>query len=104
MLKEINSLLNEFLWDGKGDKIKRTQIISKYDGGGLKMVDIDSFSKALKAKWVLNYLNGDTYGKWKLCFDYYLQKHGGKTLFQGNLNSEDVSLLKLHNAFVEEIV
>ena len=104
MLKEINSLLYEFLWDGKGDKIKRTQIINKYDEGGLKMVDIESFSKALKAKWVVNYLNGDTHGKWKLFFYYYLQKHGGKALFQGNLNSEDVPLLKLHNDFIEEIV
>ena len=104
MLKEINSLLYEFLWDGKGDKVKRTQIINKYDEGGLKMVDSESFSKALKAKWVVNYLNGDTHGKWKLFFDYYLQKHGGKALFQGNLNSEDVPLLKLHNTFIEEIV
>ena len=104
LLKEINYLLYEFLWDGKGDKIKRTQIINKYDEGGLKMIDIESFSKALKAKWVVNYLNGDTHGKWKLFFYYYLQKHGGKALFQGNLNSEDVPLLKLHNAFIEEIV
>ena len=104
LLKEINSLFYEFLWDGKGDKIKRTQIINKYDEGGLKMVDIDSFSKALKAKWVVNYLNGDTHSKWKLFFYYYLQKHGGKALFQGNLNSEDVPLLKLHNAFLEEIL
>ena len=104
LLKDINSLLYEFLWEGKGDKVKRTQIINKYDEGGLKMVDIESFSKALKAKWVVNYLNGDTHGKWKLFFDYYLQKHGGKALFQGNLNSEDVPLLKLHNAFIEEIV
>ena len=54
------------------------------------MVDIDSFIKALKAKWVVNYLNGDTYNKWKLFFYYNLQKHDGKALFQGNLNSEDV--------------
>ena len=53
---------------------------------------------------MVNYLNGDTHGKWKLFFDYYLQKHGGKALFQGNLNSEDVPLLKLHNTFIEEIV
>ena len=44
LLKEINSLLYEFLWDGKGDKVKRTQIINKYDEGGLKMVDSENFS------------------------------------------------------------
>ena len=53
---------------------------------------------------MVNYLNCDTHSKWKLFFYYYLQTHGGKALFQGNLNSEDVPLLKLHNAFLEEIV
>ena len=55
-LKEINSLLYKFLWDGKGDKIKRTLMINDYSKGGLKMLDIKSFNDALKAKWVQRYL------------------------------------------------
>ena len=46
-LKEINSLLYKFLWDGKGDKIKRTLMINDYSKGGLKMLDIKSFNDAL---------------------------------------------------------
>jgi len=30
VIKEINSLLYEFLWDGKSDKIKRTEMINSY--------------------------------------------------------------------------
>ena len=46
-VKEVNSFLYDFLWDGKDDKIKRTEMINDCDKGGLKMVDIKSFSEAL---------------------------------------------------------
>ena len=39
ILKTINSILYDFLWDGKGDKIKRTTMINNYAKGGLKMLD-----------------------------------------------------------------
>ena len=31
VLHEINSILYDFLWDSKGDKIKRTEIINDYE-------------------------------------------------------------------------
>ena len=40
--KEINCLLYGFLWDSKGDKIKRTEMINEYNKGGLKMIDLQS--------------------------------------------------------------
>ena len=62
-LKEINTLLYDFLWNGKGVKIKRTEMINDYDKGRLKMIDIQSFNKSLKMKWVQGYLNNVYYGK-----------------------------------------
>ena len=50
ILKTINSILYDFLWNGKGDKIKRTTMINKYEKGGLKMLDIYSFNESLKMK------------------------------------------------------
>ena len=47
VLKTINSILYDFLWDGKGDKIKRTTMINSYAEGGLKMLDIQSFNESL---------------------------------------------------------
>ena len=32
-LKEVNALLFKFLWDDKGDRIKRSVIINKYENG-----------------------------------------------------------------------
>ena len=58
-------MLYDFLWDSKGDKIKRTEIINDYHKGGLKMIDIQSFDASLKTKWVQSYLNTEYKGKWK---------------------------------------
>ena len=41
-LKEIHKLLYNFLWDGRGDKIKRSVMLNEYKDGGLKMLDIRS--------------------------------------------------------------
>lgn len=56
-LKEINTLLYDFLWERRGDKIKMTEIINDYDKGGLKMIDIQIFNKSLKIKWVNVYFS-----------------------------------------------
>ena len=42
-LKEINTLLYDFLWNNEGDKIKRTEIIIDYDKEGPKIIDIKGF-------------------------------------------------------------
>lgn len=73
-LKEINTLLSDFLLDSKSDKM-----ISDYDKGGLKMIDVQSFLKSISKnevdtrlfKWWLS-------GEMELFFDY-LEKYGGQT-------------------------
>ena len=51
-IKEINVLFYIFLWDEKGDKIKRNLMISDFSEGGLRMIDIESFNKSLKSSWI----------------------------------------------------
>ena len=50
VLEEINTLFFNFLWNGKGDKIKRNTMISDYSESGLRMIDLISFHKALKSR------------------------------------------------------
>ena len=47
ILNEINKAFCNFLWNGKGDKIKWDIMIGDYSQGGLRMIDIQSFNKAL---------------------------------------------------------
>ena len=63
IIKEINKLFYLFLWNGKNDKIKRDIMINNYPDGGLKMIDIHSFNKALKATWIKKYLDTENHGK-----------------------------------------
>ena len=63
VLKELSKSFFYFLWSGKGDKIKRNVMIGDYSDGGLKMIDLESFNKALKSTWVKKYLDPENHGK-----------------------------------------
>ena len=99
IVHEINSILYDFLWDSKGDKNKRTEIINDYDKSGQKMIDIKRFKSSLKMKWVQSYLNTENKGKWKVFFCYYLDKCGRKLVFLCNLKQKDASQLKIKDPF-----
>ena len=79
---------------------------SDYKNGGLKMIDIKSFNKALKSTWVKKYLdNYDNHGKWKLFFDSELHDFGGVLIFKGNLNKNDLAkFIHMSDAFTTEIL
>ena len=103
-LKEVNDLIFKFLWDNKGDKIKRTEMIADYQDGGLKMLDIIEFNKALKITWILKYISDDCQTKWKAFFDFYLLKFGGKLVFTSNLARKDVKILDIKSTFLHELI
>ena len=66
-------------------------MINDYPEGGLKMIDIASFNKSLKATWIKKYLDSGNRGKWKNFFNLALGKYGGSLFFElGNLNRKDI--------------
>ena len=88
-INEINDICYCFLWNNKGDKIKRTVLINKYENGGLKMVDLSSVNNSLKTTWIRKYLDTLNQGKWKEFVELELGKHGGSLIFKGNFNETD---------------
>jgi hypothetical protein len=40
-IKELNQIAFDFIWHKKPDKVNRTTVISDYDKGGLKMLDVE---------------------------------------------------------------
>ena len=50
--EEIQKMFYKFIWGNKPDKIRRAQLIQEYSLGGLKMVNILEFARALKATWL----------------------------------------------------
>ena len=89
IIKQLNDLFFDFLWNSKGDKIKRNVITQNYGNGGLRMIDISSFNKALKSVWIRKCLDESNKEKWKLFFDAELETLGGQTVFRGNLDIKD---------------
>ena len=51
VIKEFNSLVFRFLWNGN-DKVIRLSTYAPYDQGGLKMLDYDNMVKALRLSWL----------------------------------------------------
>ena len=62
-LIELHRLLFKFIWSNKPDRVARNNICKHYEQGGLKMLDIFNFVKALKCTWIRRMFHGDT--KWK---------------------------------------
>ena len=58
-LKDLNLLLYNFLWGGKSYKIRRSGVCQACEAGGLKMVDMKSFSPAFKISWLKCTLHDD---------------------------------------------
>ena len=56
-LNKIESLLFKFLWNDKSDKIKRKQLMQKYEYSGLKMVDIKAQLKSFQINLVNRLIN-----------------------------------------------
>ena len=103
-IKMIQNALFIFLWNGKKDKIKRSEMINDYEDGGLKMLNLKSFSRSLKFTWIQKYLNDESHEKWKVFIDYYLKQLGGKLIFSCNLRKDDISHISISNEFLKELL
>ena len=58
---EYKEIIGEFLWNGKGSKIRYDKLIQTYEYGGIKLVDLQAKDIAMKATWVHRALgNTDT--------------------------------------------
>ena len=99
IVKELNYLIYNFQWKGK-DKVTRVSAINNYEGGGLKMVDIESMIKSLRLSW-LKRIVGDNSGVWKSYLEYLLKETGGLVLFNCNYNIKD---LNINSQFYAELL
>ena len=76
VIKEFNSLVFYFLWNGK-DKVTRRSTYAPYDFGRLKMIDFETIVRALRLSWLKRIVNVECYGFWKLYLNYLLSNKGG---------------------------
>ena len=79
IITKINSMLYNFLWDGKREKIKRVTLIGNKLKGGLDMIDIETYINTLKLKWVKALISQDD-ANWKIIPQYHFQQFGNNFL------------------------
>ena len=99
ILKQVNSIIFSFLWNGK-DKVTRLSSISSYEDGGIKMTDIESLVKAVQVAW-LKSIFSDNESTWKFYFLDLLGSVGGLLLFKCNYAMKDLSI---NSVFYKEIL
>ena len=63
IIKELTTALFKFIWHGKGEKIKRNTLIKDPLKGGVGMLDLTSYMRALKITWIRRYITKR--GVWK---------------------------------------
>ena len=73
-MDKIIQLQNDFLLDGKRPGIKHNALISDYANGGLKKVDIELKSQALKLSWIKRLYTGTDH-PWKNIPNFLLEKN-----------------------------
>ena len=80
-------------------------MINDFKDGGLRMLDIESFNKALKCSWIKTYLDDENKGKWKLFLDLELECFGGKMFFTYNLSKNDLlNHVHFKDPFLKEVL
>ena len=100
VMKELNSIFYNFLWNGKPDKVKRSIGKQKLINGGIAMIDLEAFDQSLKLTWLRRLLNGKA--KWKLFVKAKYPTLTDVVKF-GNKFSEIISA-DIQNPFWENVV
>lgn len=63
LIKRLEKLFYKFLWNSGPDRIKRSIIIKNLNSGGLRMVNVTIFIKALKITWLRRVIHKG-HGSW----------------------------------------
>ena len=108
VLRNFNSMLFNFIWSGKKDKIKRSILTKKYEEGGLNMTDIETYLKAIHLKWIKRLHDDNLNANWKVLPKYFLNQLGQDLIvFKMNLknvNQLDKKILIKIPTFYQELL
>ena len=100
LLKAINVSFFKFIWKEKPDKISRKQMVCSYENGGLKMVDVVQFSRALKLTWIRRILLNSCEDVTHLMYDF-LRPLSPLEWGKGDIYFTKLSFMLLKKLFLE---
>ena len=96
-VKEANTLIYNFIWNGMDDKIKRLAPINDYENGGqspVKDPHLESLIQAHRFHCIEKFLRkgDDNHSIWKTVLGQYLNRAGSRFLFQCNFGVDKLSI------------
>ena len=71
-MKRLKSIMFNFIWGAKVDRLQRISICKPYLKGGLVMLEVDSYIEALKATWIRREIKSKH--SWTLLFQEYVSR------------------------------
>ena len=98
-IKQLNSIIYNFLWKGP-DKIARLATINDLKHGGLDLIDIETSIKASRLAWIGRLFSEGSL-PWKAYINQLLEDFEGKFLFRCNYDVKDY---KTYSKFYNELL
>ena len=77
VMNELNKIVCEFIWEGKGVKIAQKTLVGKWWEGGLNLMDLEIKRTAIRIKTVRKYTVGRWNYGWKEFLKKYIEEAGG---------------------------
>ena len=100
-VKKINTIIWNFFWNGKCEKIKRDTVTGPKQLGGTGLVDIQCKITSLKLNWLARYFRTDN--KWKFFFDHWINKASRNNNLGWYIFANDKTKIKT-TPFYEELI
>ena len=101
MLKELETIMFNFIWNGKRDRIKRSTMKNLRSAGGLQVPDPSTQADSLKVTWIKRFMNGDNHAKWKRLLETKFLVGRNLVIFECKLSRRALEC-KLPNKFWRE--
>ena len=89
VIKEVNSMIYEYIWNGKTDKVKRNLFEQEFKNGGYKMINFTDIITASAIMWVQKYLD-ITEREWKYTLEYFSKKRNLRLFLRRNFDADEL--------------
>ena len=104
IMKEINTIFSQFIWNNKRPKIQFNALVQDYKYGGQKMIHLESFCKATKLTWVQKIYKSSDDNSWKIMAREILKERHIAFIFEGTIPQLKIKANKIKNIFWKEIL
>ena len=104
IMDELHSLFVNFVWNNKRPKVKMNTLVQDIGQGGLKMLHVESFSKAMKLSWVNRMYNTTDSNIWKHLALQTIQEQHLSSIFESSDLHIKLVCSKINNLFWKEVL